>query len=97
MITTAGSTGDHGRGRPRRGVLLLIVLSMLTLFMMLGTAYLVVATRAKETARAFSRMALESDSRRVQPADMLDRVMLTVVAGGTNVVLRWPGDTFASG
>ncbi|MBU6276185.1 MAG: hypothetical protein KGQ61_06085 [Planctomycetes bacterium] len=97
MITTAEATSDHGRGHPRRGVLLLIVLSMLTLFMMLGTAYLVVATRAKETARAFSRMAMQSDARRVQPADMLDRVMLTVVAGGTNVALRWPGDTFASG
>jgi len=88
--------GGH-RSHARRGVLLLIVLSMLTLFMMLGTAYLVVATRAKETARAFSRLALQSDARRVQPADMLDRVMMTVVAGGTNVVLRWPGDTFATG
>ncbi|NBV47419.1 MAG: hypothetical protein EBR86_17725, partial [Planctomycetia bacterium] len=54
--------GGH-RGPARRGVLLLIVLSMLTLFMMLGTAYLVVATRAKETARAFSRLALQSDAR----------------------------------
>jgi len=81
----------------RRGVLLLVVLSMLTLFMMLGTAYLVVATRAKETARAFSRMAMQSEARRIQPADMLDRVMMTVVAGGTNVVLRWPGATFATG
>ena len=88
----------HGLpAHPRRGVLLLVVLSMLTLFMMLGTAYLVVATRAKETSRAFSRLALESESRRIQPADMLDRVMMTVVAGGTNVVLRWPGDTFVSG
>jgi hypothetical protein len=37
-------------------VLLLVVLSMLTLFMMLGAAYLVVATRSRETAKSFSRL-----------------------------------------
>lgn len=42
---------------PRRGVLLLIVLSLLTLFMMLGTTYMVVTSRAKATARAFARAA----------------------------------------
>ena len=35
--------------RSRRGVLLLVVLSMLTLFLMLGTTYLVVASRARAT------------------------------------------------
>lgn len=38
----------------RRGVLLLLVLSLLTLFMMLGATYLVIATRARATARAFA-------------------------------------------
>lgn len=50
------------RGHQRRGVLLLIVLSMLTLFMMLGTTYMVVASRARATARAFSRAAAAQQS-----------------------------------
>jgi len=47
------------RGRPgrissrRKGVLLLIVLCMLTLFMLLGTTYIVMATRAKRTTQDF--------------------------------------------
>ena len=40
--------------RSRRGVLLLVVLSMLTLFLMLGATYLVAASRARRAARAFA-------------------------------------------
>jgi len=43
--------------QPKRGVLLLVVLSLLTLFMLLGTTYMVVTSRARSTARAFSRAA----------------------------------------
>jgi hypothetical protein len=58
-------TIDHGSrlsgvAAPReqkRGVLLLVVLSLLTLFMLLGTTYVVVTSRARATARAFSRAA----------------------------------------
>ena len=39
---------DHGR----RGVLLLIALIVLTLFMLLGTTYMVVATKRREIGRA---------------------------------------------
>jgi hypothetical protein len=46
----------------RRGVLLLIVLSLLTLFMMLGATYLVIATRAKATARAFANAVAGAQS-----------------------------------
>lgn len=67
----------------RRGVLLLICVSMLTLFMMLGTAYLVVATRAREAARAMARRTLTADEARVDHAAILDNVLLTVVRGGT--------------
>ena len=49
-------------GREPRGVLLLIVLSMLTLFMMLGTTYMVVTSRARATARAFSRAAAAQET-----------------------------------
>ena len=63
--TTMNPTIDHdcrlpGGASPRhqkRGVLLLVVLSLLTLFMLLGTTYMVVTSRARATARAFSRAA----------------------------------------
>ena len=41
-------------GENRRGVLLLVVLSMLTLFLLLGAAYIAVARRARMTSRAFA-------------------------------------------
>ena len=46
----------------KRGVLLLVVLSMLTLFMLLGTTYMVVTSRARATARAFARATEASHS-----------------------------------
>ncbi len=70
----------HGR----RGVLLLIVLSMLTLFLMLGTAYLVVSTRSRETARAFARLAMQADDTRIPHAPLLDNAFLRIVRGSTS-------------
>jgi hypothetical protein len=61
--------------------LLLVVLSMLTLFLMLGAAYLVAATRAREAARAYARLTLGSDDARVPHAQLLDSVLLRVVRG----------------
>lgn len=69
--------------RNRRGVLLLIVLSMLTLFLMLGAAYLLTTTRAWETARAYSRLTLGAPENRIPHAQLLDRVMLQVLRGST--------------
>jgi len=63
-------------------VLLLVVLSMLTLFLMLGVAYLVTATRARETARAYARLVTGGDDARVPHAQLLDRIMLKVLRGG---------------
>ena len=74
-------------GRERRGVLLLIVLSMLTLFMMLGAAYLIVATRSRETARAYAKLSLRNDNVRLPHSQIFDTVMLRVLRGvstGTN-------------
>jgi hypothetical protein len=68
-------------GRERRGVLLLIVLSMLTLFMMLGAAYLVVATRSRETARAYAKLSLRNDNVRLPHSQIFDTVMLRVLRG----------------
>ena len=70
-------------GDNRRGVLLLVVLSMLTLFLLLGTAYLVASTRSRETARAYNRLVMQSDSVRIPHAELLDAALLRVVRGGT--------------
>jgi hypothetical protein len=70
-----------GRGA-RRGVLLLVVLSLLTLFLMLGAAYVVSATRAREAARAYARLTFAGDEARVPHARLLDGVLLRVVRGG---------------
>jgi hypothetical protein len=67
----------------RRGVLLLVVLSMLTLFLLLGTAYLVVSSRSRLTARAFNRLVMQSEEARIPVDRCLDQVLLHVVRGGT--------------
>jgi hypothetical protein len=79
-------------------VLLLIVLSMLTLFMMLGAAYLVVATRSRETARAYSKLSLRNDNVRLPHSQIFDTVMLRVLRGvpagqNVNVNLAQPAPT----
>jgi hypothetical protein len=71
----------------RRGVLLLVVLSMLTLFLLLGTAYLVVSTRSRVTARAFSRLVMQSEDVRVPSEVYLDRTLAHVIRGGTSTPL----------
>jgi hypothetical protein len=67
--------------RGRRGVLLLVVLSLLTLFLLLGTAYLVVSSRARVTARAFNRLVMHSEEARVPATRHLDQVLRYVLRG----------------
>ena len=59
------------RSSARRGVLLLVVLSMLTLFLMLGAAYLAMASRSRDIARAFSRLTADSAEARALEAEFL--------------------------
>ncbi len=44
----------NGAARSRTGVVLLVVLSMLTLFLLLGTTYIVIATRAKRSSASIA-------------------------------------------
>jgi len=74
------------RAAHRRGVLMLVVVSMLTLFLLLGTTYLVVAARAKQAARAQARLAMDSPSIGIAPARLLDAVLLKTVRGGFGAV-----------
>jgi hypothetical protein len=66
-----------------RGVLLLIVLSMLTLFMMLGVTYLVVSTRARKTARAFADNVVSTTASGINAQRLLDEAMMAVARGTT--------------
>lgn len=67
----------------RRGVLLLVVLSMLTLFLMLGVTYLVAASRARKVARAYAIAAGSSLNAAGIGPQLLDEAFLTVVRGTT--------------
>jgi len=55
---------------------------MLTLFLMLGAAYLLTTSRAWEAAKAYSRLTLGTSENRIPHARLLDDVMLQVVRGG---------------
>jgi hypothetical protein len=72
---------SHSAARGRRGVLLLVVLSMLTLFLMLGAAYLLAASRARDAAKAYARLTFGSDEARIPAPALLDSVLLRVVRG----------------
>ena len=68
---------------PRRGVILLVILSLLTLFMMLGGTYLVMAARARATAKAFATATNGSQSQinAGLSASLVDEAFLSVVRG----------------
>lgn len=73
--------------RDRRGMLLLVVLSVLTLFLMLGTLSLMLAMRARESARAFSKVMSGNGSRAGVASSMLDEALLLLIRGGSNSVI----------
>ena len=54
---------------------------MLTLFLMLGTAYLVAASRARESANAIARKTLFNDQTNYRPETYLDNVLMQLVRG----------------
>jgi len=65
----------------RRGVLLLIVLSMLSLFMMLGVAYVVMASRARDASRGFARAIAPSGDAQRPVTALLDSAAMLVIRG----------------
>ena len=69
------------RSPNRRGVLLLLVLTALTFFMMIGTLMLVLATRTRTTSRAFANGATAATSGPIQSRQLLDRALLVLIRG----------------
>lgn len=65
----------------RRGVLLLLVLTALTFFIMIGTLMLVIATRTRTTSRAFANGATAATSGPIQAQQLLDKALLAVIRG----------------
>ncbi|MFN7811786.1 MAG: hypothetical protein ACK5SI_03870, partial [Planctomycetia bacterium] len=86
-MTAVPRAADRSSRPARPGVLQLVVLSMLTLFLMLGAAYLVATTRARESARAHSRLTFGGDEARIPRARLLDTVLLKVLRGGGATVV----------
>ena len=66
---------------PRRGVLLLIVLSMLSLFMMLGVAYVVMASRARDASRGFAKVIAPASDSQLPANQLLDSAAMLVIRG----------------
>ncbi|MGI9178609.1 MAG: hypothetical protein ACR2IT_12235, partial [Pirellulales bacterium] len=71
----------HFPASSRRGALLLMVLTSLTLFMMMGTLMLITAIRARATARAFANAATASDMTTIQDRAALDEALMLALRG----------------
>jgi hypothetical protein len=67
----------------RRGVLLLVVLSVLTLFLMLGAAYVAVASRARKASRAFADNVVANAAAGAGQQHLLDEAFMAVARGTT--------------
>lgn len=82
--------GSPARRPTKRGVLLLVVLSLLTLFMLLGTTYMVVTSRARATARAFARASEASHSAQSAAGRrFVDEAFLAVARGPVQPPPTW--------
>jgi hypothetical protein len=69
------------RDANRRGALLLLVLTALTMFMMIGTLMLVIATRTRTSARAFSDAANSISADSLQARTLLDEALMVLLRG----------------
>lgn len=69
------------RHADRRGAILLISLTALTFFIMIGTLLLITATRTRATARAFADVATSSAATAAQADAILDEALLVVLRG----------------
>ncbi|WP_397405258.1 hypothetical protein [Phenylobacterium sp.] len=74
-------SGPREESPGRRGMLLLLVLSMLTLFILMGTLALVMATRSRESARAFADATGGGNGSPIIAESMADEALLMLIRG----------------
>jgi hypothetical protein len=70
--------------QPRRGMILLLVLTALTFFMLIGAFMLATAMRARTAARAFATATQASSLEAVQARTLLDEALLIALRGSKN-------------
>lgn len=70
----------------RRGALLLLVLTSLTLFLMIGTLMLVIATRSRTSARAFANVTSSIAAGSLQSQGTLDEALMVLLRGSKSVL-----------
>lgn len=71
------------RNSPRRGILLLVALSLLVLFLLVGTAFVVTARHSSRTAKTVGK-ANQIRSAEAGQADLLDNVLKQIVRDTNN-------------
>jgi hypothetical protein len=76
----AMKTGNHPL--ERRGALLLLVLCVLTLFLLMGTVLVTLATRTRTTAQAFASATAGRAARPLLARTQLEQAVLALVRGG---------------
>ena len=69
--------------RPRRGVLLLVVLSLLVLFLMVGTAFVITAKQSEKAAKTAMKGTVRLAGEAAQ-ADLLDEVLHQIIRDTNN-------------
>lgn len=68
----------------RRGALLLLVLGILTLFVLIGTVMLTLATRARTTSRAFAAATATTSAGPMLGRAQLEQALLRLIRGGAD-------------
>lgn len=76
-------TPYSSRLRQRRGILLLVVLSVLVLFLMIGTAFIIVAKQSEKAAKSSTQTTLKETSE-IARGGLLDDVLLQIVRDTDN-------------
>lgn len=71
----------------RRGILLLLVLSTLTLFLIMGATLLTVATRARTASRSFQAAMSQPDALPMVPKAALDEALLLLIRGSKDTAV----------
>lgn len=79
---------DASHHHSRRGMLLLMVLSMLTLFLLLGSVFLVLATRARTASRAFMAATSDIEASPALPRALLDEALLMLIRGSQDAAVK---------